>query len=174
MKQAMLSRTFRTLTAALIFGITLSGAHTMTHAAVTITPMKGAQALQLESKWDKIFPQSNKVEHYKVTFKNRYGITLAGDLYVPKNIKDGAKLPAIAVAGAFGAVKEQSSGLYAQTLAERGFVTLAFDPSYVGESGGEPRNMASPDINTEDYSAAVDYLGLQNFVNRDEIGILGI
>ncbi len=174
MKQAMLSRTFRTLTAALIFGITLSGAHTMTHAAVTITPMKGTQALQLESKWDKIFPQSSRVEHHKVTFKNRYGITLAGDLYVPKDIKDGAKLPAIAVAGAFGAVKEQSSGLYAQTLAERGFVTLAFDPSYVGESGGEPRNMASPDINTEDFSAAVDYLGLQNFVNRDEIGILGI
>ena len=174
MKQAMPSRTFRTLTAALIFGITLSGAHTMTHAAVTITPMKGTQALQLESKWDKIFPQSSKVEHHKVTFKNRYGITLAGDLYVPKDIKDGAKLPAIAVAGAFGAVKEQSSGLYAQTLAERGFVTLAFDPSYVGESGGEPRNMASPEINTEDYSAAVDYLGLQNFVNREQIGILGI
>ncbi len=146
----------------------------MTHATVTITPMKGTQALQLESKWDKIFPQSSKVEHHKVTFKNRYGITLAGDLYVPKNIKDGAKLPAIVVAGAFGAVKEQSAGLYAQALAERGFVTLAFDPSYLGESGGEPRNMASPDINTEDFSAAVDYLGLQNFVNRDEIGILGI
>ena len=97
----------------------------MTHAAVTITPMKGTQPLQLESKWDKIFPQSSKVEHHKVTFKNRYGITLAGDLYVPKSIKDGAKLPAIAVAGAFGAVKEQSAGLYAQTLAERGFVTLA-------------------------------------------------
>ena len=146
----------------------------MTHATVTITPMKGTQALQLESKWDKIFPQSSKVEHHKVTFKNRYGITLAGDLYVPKSIKDGAKLPAIAVASAFGAVKEQSAGLYAQTLAERGFVTLAFDPSYLGESGGEPRNMALPDINTEDFSAAVDFLGVQNFVNRDEIGILGI
>lgn len=130
--------------------------------------------MQLTQEWDKIFPQSNKVEHHRVTFKNRYGITLVGDLYVPKNIRSGQKLPAIAVAGAFGAVKEQSSGLYAQAMAERGFVTLAFDPSYLGESGGEPRNMASPDINTEDFSAAVDFLGLQNFVNREQIGILGI
>lgn len=143
-------------------------------ADVSITPMKGVQTMQLTQEWDKIFPLSNKVEHHKVTFKNRYGITLVGDLYVPKNIRSGQKLPAIAVAGAFGAVKEQSSGLYAQAMAERGFVTLAFDPSYTGESGGEPRNMASPDINTEDFSAAVDFLGLQNFVNRDEIGILGI
>ena len=143
-------------------------------AEVSLTPMKGTQTMQLSQEWDKIFPQSNKVEHHKVLFKNRYGITLAGDLYVPKDIKDGAKLPAIAVGGPFGAVKEQSSGIYAQTLAERGFVTLAFDPSYTGESGGEPRNIASSDINTEDFSAAVDYLGLQNFVNRDEIGILGI
>ena len=130
--------------------------------------------MQLTQEWDKIFPQSNKVEHHKVTFRNRYGITLVGDLYVPKNIRSGQKLPAIAVAGAFGAVKEQSSGLYAQTLAERGFVTLAFDGSFTGESGGEPRNIASPDINTEDFSAAVDFLGLQNFVNREQIGILGI
>ena len=143
-------------------------------ADVSITPMKGVQTMQLTQEWDKIFPQSNKVEHHKVTFKNRYGITLVGDLYVPKNIRSGQKLPAIAVAGAFGAVKEQSSGLYAQAMAERGFVTLAFDPSYLGESGGEPRNMASPDINTEDFSAAVDFLGLQNFVNREQIGILGI
>ncbi|OAM35261.1 hypothetical protein A7Q01_03275 [Eikenella sp. NML96-A-049] len=143
-------------------------------ADVSITPMKGVQTMQLTQEWDKIFPQSNKVEHHKVTFKNRYGITLVGDLYVPKNIRSGQKLPAIAVAGAFGAVKEQSSGLYAQEMAERGFVTLAFDPSYLGESGGEPRNMASPDINTEDFSAAVDFLGLQNFVNREQIGILGI
>ena len=114
------------------------------------------------------------MEHHKITFRNRYGITLAGDLYVPRNIKADQKLPAIAVAGAFGAVKEQSSGLYAQELAERGFVTLAFDGSFSGESGGEPRNIASPDINTKDFSAAVDFLGLQNFVNRDEIGILGI
>lgn len=143
-------------------------------ADVSITPMKGVQTMQLTQEWDKIFPQSNKVEHHKVTFRNRYGITLVGDLYVPKNIRSGQKLPAIAVAGAFGAVKEQSSGLYAQAMAERGFVTLAFDPSYLGESGGEPRNMASPDINTEDFSAAVDFLGLQNFVNREQIGILGI
>ena len=143
-------------------------------ADVSITPMKGVQTMQLTQEWDKIFPQSNKVEHHKVTFKNRYGITLVGDLYVPKNIRSGQKLPAIAVAGAFGAVKEQSSGPYAQAMAERGFVTLAFDPSYLGESGGEPRNMASPDINTEDFSAAVDFLGLQNFVNREQIGILGI
>lgn len=143
-------------------------------ADVSITPMKGVQTMQLTQEWDKIFPQSNKVEHHKVTFKNRYGITLVGDLYVPKNIRSGQKLPAIAVAGAFGAVKEQSSGLYAQAMAERGFVTLAFDPSYLGESSGEPRNMASPDINTEDFSAAVDFLGLQNFVNREQIGILGI
>ena len=143
-------------------------------ADVSITPMKGVQTMQLTQEWDKIFPQSNKVEHHKVTFRNRYGITLVGDLYVPKNIRSGQKLPAIAVAGAFGAVKEQSSGLYAQTLAERGFVTLAFDGSFTGESGGEPRNIASPDINTEDFSAAVDFLGLQNFVNREQIGILGI
>ena len=143
-------------------------------ADVSITLMKGVQTMQLTQEWDKIFPRSNKVEHHKVTFRNRYGITLVGDLYVPKNIRSGQKLPAIAVAGAFGAVKEQSSGLYAQEMAERGFVTLAFDPSYLGESGGEPRNMASPDINTEDFSAAVDFLGLQNFVNREQIGILGI
>lgn len=143
-------------------------------ADVSITPMKGVQTMQLTQEWDKIFPQSNKVEHHKVTFKNRYGITLVGDLYVPKNIRSGQKLPAIAVAGAFGAVKEQSSGLYAQAMAERGFVTLAFDGSFTGESGGEPRNIASPEINTEDFSAAVDFLGLQNFVNREQIGILGI
>lgn len=123
--------------------------------------------------WDKVFVKSDKVEHQKVTFKNRYGITLVGDLYIPKE-KFSEKLPAIAVSGPFGAVKEQVSGLYAQTLAERGFVTLAFDPSYTGESGGEPRNMASPDINTEDFSAAVDFLGIHSAVNREKIGILGI
>lgn len=130
------------------------------------------QTIQLEQKWDKIFPRSDKVDHRKVTFKNRFGFTLAADLYVPKNA-DG-KLPAIAIAGPFGAVKEQSSGLHAQTLAERGFVPLAFDPSFTGESSGLPRNMASPDINTEDFSAAVDYLGSLDMVNRDRIGILGI
>ncbi|WP_000293972.1 alpha/beta hydrolase, partial [Escherichia coli] len=115
----------------------------------------------------------NLVCHYKVTFPNRYGITLVGDLYIPKDRGD-RKLAAIAVSGPFGAVKEQSSGLYAQTLAERGFVTLAFDPSYTGESGGYPRNVASPDINTEDFSAAVDFLGLQKEVDRNRIGLLGI
>src|SRR5436190_4885352 len=122
--------------------------------------------------WDKTFPKSEKVEHKKVTFKNRYGITLSADLYHPKN--SNGKLASIAVSGPFGAVKEQSSGLYAQTMAERGFVTLAFDPSYTGESGGEPRHVASPDINTEDFSAAVDFLGLQPSVDRERIGIIGI
>ncbi len=128
--------------------------------------------IQLTDKWDKTFVQSNKVDHKKVTFKNRYGITLAADLYQPKNAS--GKLAALAVGGPFGAVKEQSSGLYAQTMVERGFVTLAFDPSYTGESGGEPRNVASPDINTEDFSAAVDFLGLQPNVDRERIGIIGI
>jgi len=131
--------------------------------------------LQLTDKgllWDKTFAKSDKVDHKKVSFGNRYGITLVADLYQPKNTS--GKLAAIAVGGPFGAVKEQSSGLYAQTMAERGFVTLAFDPSYTGESGGEPRNVASPDINTEDFSAAVDYLGLLPFVDRERIGIIGI
>lgn len=143
-------------------------------ADVTLTPMKGVQTLPMTQQWDKIFAKSNNVEHHKVSFKNRFGITLVGDLYVPKNLKTGSKLPAIALSGPFGAVKEQSSGLYAQELAERGFVTLAFDASYTGESGGEPRGMASPDINTEDFSAAIDYLGLQSFVDRNKLGILGI
>lgn len=123
--------------------------------------------------WDKTFPQSDKVTHQKVKFKNRYGITLAADLYQPKDRGD-KRLAAIAVSGPFGAVKEQSSGLYAQTMAEQGFVTIAFDPSYTGESGGEPRHVASPDINIEDFSAAVDFLGLQPSVDRDRIGIIGV
>ncbi|CAG1019104.1 hypothetical protein BURC_03960 [Burkholderiaceae bacterium] len=129
--------------------------------------------LSLTSNWDKTFPKSAKVDHRKVTFKNRYGITLAADLYLPKN-RANRKLAALAVCGPFGAVKEQSSGLYAQTLAERGFATLAFDPSFTGESGGEPRHVASPDINTEDVSAAVDFLGLQPVVDRERIGVVGI
>ncbi len=129
--------------------------------------------MQLTQGWDKTFPKSDKVDHQKVTFTNRYGITIAADLYLPKNRGDRLQ-PAIAIGGPFGAVKEQSSGLYAQTMAERGFVTLAFDPSYTGESGGTPRNVASPDINTEDFSAAVDYLGLHASVDRERIGILGI
>lgn len=130
------------------------------------------QRIRLGDKWDKTFPRSDKVEHRKVSFRNRYGITLAADLYQPK--KAGGTLAAIAVSGPFGAVKEQSSGLYAQTMAEQGFVTLAFDPSYTGESGGEPRHVASPDINTEDFSAAVDFLGLQPNVDRKRIGAIGI
>lgn len=123
--------------------------------------------------WDKTFKKSDNVEVQKVRFKNRYGIALVGDLYIPKN-KLEEKLPAIAVSGPFGAVKEQASGLYAQTIAERGFITLAFDPSYTGESGGEPRNVASPDINTEDFSAAVDFLSNRTDVDSDKIGIIGI
>ena len=128
--------------------------------------------LVLTQEWDKTFPKSDKVNHSKVTFINRYGITLAADMYVPKNT-DG-KLAAIAVSGPFGAVKEQCSGLYAQTMAERGFLTIAFDPSFTGESGGEPRYMASPDINTEDFMAAVDFLSLNEKVDPNRIGILGI
>lgn len=128
--------------------------------------------LNLTREWDKVFPQSDKVSHSKVTFHNRYGITLAADLYVPKNTE--GRLPAIAVSGPFGAVKEQSSGLYAQALAEMGFLTIAFDPSFTGESGGEPRYVASPDINTEDFCAAVDYLLSRDDVDAGRVGILGI
>lgn len=130
------------------------------------------EELTLISAWDKTFPKSNKVNHRKVTFTNRYGITLAADLYVPENA-DGP-LPAIAVCGPFGAVKEQASGLYAQEMAERGFITLAFDPSFTGESGGQPRYMTSPDINTEDFSAAVDYLVTSPEVKPEAVGIIGI
>ena len=131
-----------------------------------------AQAEMLTNEWDKTFPQSNKVDHSKVIFHNRYGITLAADVYSPKAAQ--GRLPAIAVCGPFGAVKEQASGLYAQTMAERGFLTLAFDPSFTGESGGQPRYMASPDINTEDFQAAVDHLSLREDVDLEKIGIIGI
>ncbi|MCT4369030.1 alpha/beta hydrolase [Yangia mangrovi] len=134
-------------------------------------PTSKGQTMELTQDWDKTFPKSYKVDHQKVTFTNRYGITLAGDLYTPK--AEGP-FAAIAVSGPFGAVKEQSSGLHAQTLAERGFVTLAFDASYTGESGGQPRDLASPEINTEDFSAAVDFLGMLAGVDRERIGILGI
>lgn len=128
--------------------------------------------MNLTNEWDKTFPKSDKVNHSKVTFRNRYGITLAADMYSPKNAE--GRLAAIAVCGSFGAVKEQSAGLYAQTMAERGFLTIAFDPSFTGESGGEPRYMASPDINTEDLSAAVDFLSVQENVDPEKIGIIGI
>ena len=147
-----------------LFGLTESPAQN-TH--------KNMEQLNLTQEWDKTFPKSDKVNHSKVTFINRYGITLAADLYAPKTIF-GGKLPAIAVSGPFGAVKEQSSGLYAQTLAERGFLTIAFDPSYYGESGGTPRYLTSPEISTEDFSAAVDYLTSRADVNPERIGILGI
>jgi fermentation-respiration switch protein FrsA (DUF1100 family) len=144
--------------------------------AQTQKRMKGSkikkQELVLTQKWDKTFPKSDKVNHRKVTFVNRYGITLAADLYEPKEYT--GKLAAIAVSGPFGSVKEQCSGLYAQTMAERGFLTLAFDPSFTGESGGEPRSMASPDINTEDFQAAVDFLSTQPNVDPERIGIIGI
>ena len=130
------------------------------------------EKLNLTQEWDKTFPKSEKVAHSKVTFVNRYGITLAADLYIPEHA--AGKLPAIAVSGPFGAVKEQCSGLYAQTMAERGFVTLAFDPSFTGESGGNVRYMASPDINTEDFMAAVDFLSLHEQVDPDRVGIIGI
>lgn len=157
-------------------------------AAVTETPQTAASAytmteerggmnfmneqLVLATEWDKTFPKSEKVNHSKVTFHNRYGITLAADMYVPKNAE--GRLPAIAVCGPFGAVKEQAAGLYAQTMAERGFLTIAFDPSYTGESGGMPRYVASPDINTEDFMAAVDFLSVQDNVDPEKVGIIGI
>ncbi|OLA78467.1 MAG: alpha/beta hydrolase [Candidatus Melainabacteria bacterium 35_41] len=148
----------------------------ITTLLITLLLIIGANnmAKAKNNDWDKVFPKSDKVNVEKVHFKNRFGITLTGDLYTPKNIKKGEKYSAIAISGPFGAVKEQASGLYAQTLAERGFITLAFDPSYTGESSGQPRNIASPDINTEDFSAAVDFLSNQQNVNPDKIGILGI
>ncbi len=138
----------------------------------TIMSLAPVEQLALTQEWDKVFPKSDKVDHRKVTFVNRYGITLAADMYTPKDA--ARKLPAIAVSGPFGAVKEQSSGLYAQQLAERGFITIAFDPSFTGESGGRPRRVASPDINTEDFSAAVDFLSVQPDVDSSRIGVLGI
>ena len=160
-RRTLLKMTATGLAAAGVGAIAASPAQAQAQSAVTLT-----------DKWDKVFPKNDKVDHRKVTFKNRYGITLAGDLYQPKNAS--GKLAALAVGGPFGAVKEQSSGLYAQTMAEHGFITLAFDPSYTGESSGEPRNVASPDINVEDFSAAVDCLGLLPNVDRERIGIIGI
>lgn len=145
-----------------------------TEAAVAQpAPGTADSSVRLVQTWDKTFPRSDKVDHQKVTFKNRYGITLAADMYLPKD-RGNKKLAALVISGPFGAVKEQASGLYAQTLAERGFVTLAFDSSYTGESSGEPRNIASPDINTEDFMAAVDFIGLQPYVDRERIGVIGI
>lgn len=144
----------------------------ITTSAFAQTKEVNMEKLNLTQVWDKTFPQSDKVSHSKVTFVNRFGITIAADMYVPENVE--GKVAAIAVSGPFGAVKEQSSGLYAQTLAERGFLTIAFDPSFTGESGGQPRNVASPDLNTEDFSVAVDYLTTLDNVDAERIGILGI
>lgn len=156
----------------------LTGAGTAVVVTGSILTVSNVEARTMEPKpmtndWDKTFPKSPNVDHQKVTFRNRYGLTLAGDLYLPK-ARTERPLAALVVSGPFGAVKEQSSGLYAQTMAERGFATLAFDPSFTGESGGEPRNVASPDINTEDFSAAVDFLGLHPSVDRERIGMIGI
>lgn len=151
----------------------LSAASVAAYGAISLLPSSTTKAQTMTQDWDKTFPQSELVDHEKITFTNRFGILLSADLYLPKTRSNKAT-PAIAISGPFGAVKEQSSGLYAQTLAEQGFVTLAFDPSFTGESGGQPRNTASPDINTEDFSAAVDYLGQHPSVDRERIGILGI
>ena len=154
---------------------TLTGLIALTSCTNCKTNQKTDNSMEISNltqEWDKTFPQSDQVNHRKVTFRNRYGITLAADVYEPKNAGD--KLAAIAVSGPFGAVKEQASGLYAQTMAERGFLTLAFDPSFTGESSGEPRYVASPDINTEDFSAAVDYLSTLPNVDAERIGIIGI
>lgn len=160
-----------TITALCLTWITATGAaNAMTE--INQTNDKSMDKLELTREWDKTFPKSDKVNHSKVAFVNRYGITLAADLYIPKNAE--GKLPAIAVSGPFGAIKEQSSGLYAQTMAERGFLTIAFDPSYTGESGGQPRYVASPDINTEDFCAAVDFLSTRDEVDAERIGIIGI
>lgn len=156
--------------AAVLIGMTLSGWAQKSENNLNKEVMN--TTLHLTQEWDKTFRKSDKVDHKKVTFKNRYGIELAADMYIPKDAK--GKLAAIAVTGPFGAVKEQSSGLYAQHMAERGFVTIAFDPSFTGESGGEPRRMASPDINTEDFLAAVDFLSIQDNVDPERIGIIGI
>ncbi len=150
----------------------LLGISMIANAETNQSKKSDMENLKLTEEWDKTFPKSNKVKHSKVTFTNRYGITLAADLYIPKNAT--GKLPAIAVSGPFGAVKEQASGLYAQALAERGYLTIAFDPSFTGESGGSPRYVASPDINTEDFCAAVDFLSVREDVDPERIGIIGI
>lgn len=161
-----------TITAAALLCGTITANSQIMNNPNTNTSLAPEKRLELTETWDKVFPKSDKVDHKKVTFVNRYGITLAADMYTPKNTE--GNLPAIAVSGPFGAVKEQSSGLYAQQLAERGFITIAFDPSFTGESSGMPRRVASPDINTEDFSSAVDFLSVQPNVDANRIGILGI
>ncbi len=157
---------------AVLLSCTLAANSQVMNNSNTDTSLAPLENVTLLSDWDKVFPLSDKVEHHKITFVNRYGITLAADIYTPAGAS--GPLPAIAVSGPFGAVKEQSSGLYAMQLAERGFITIAFDPSFTGESGGMPRRVASPDINTEDFSAAVDFLSVQPNVDASRIGVLGI
>lgn len=160
------------VTTAVLLAAAVPSGNAAEDAATQQLNKKNMETLELTKEWDKVFAQSELVDHSKAVFRNRFGITLAADVYIPKNAT--GKLPAIAVSGPFGAVKEQSSGLYAQTLAERGFLTIAFDPSYTGESGGTPRYVASPDINTEDFSAAVDFLSTRDDVDPERIGIVGI
>lgn len=162
----------RIIMTAILSAVTMAASSQVDINSNTNTTLAPEQKLSLVEEWDKTFHKSDRVDHSKVTFVNRYGITLAADMYKPKGVT--GKLPAIAVSGPFGAVKEQSSGLYAQQLAERGFLTIAFDPSFTGESGGQPRSVASPDINTEDFSAAVDYLSNRSDINPEKIGIIGI
>lgn len=174
-KRIMKNMVFAALCSSLfIIGAGAGSSYAAQAPAPSKAPAETIDAATLSNKWDKTFPENAKVAHQKITFHNRYGITLVGDLYTPKNMKQGEKLAAIAVAGPYGAVKEQVSGRYAQELAARGFITLAFDPSFTGESAGEPRNTTSPDINTEDFSAAVDYLSTRNNIAPEKIGILGI
>lgn len=165
-------KTKKIITAILLGTVMTLGSAALPADVAASNKKEEGKTMKITDKWDKVFPQSEKVNHRKVTFHNRYGITLVADLYEPKNAT--GKLPALAVSGPFGAVKEQSSGLYAQTMAERGYLTIAFDPSFTGESGGNPRDVASPDINTEDFSAAVDFLSTQDNVDPDRIGIIGI
>lgn len=167
----MMKSFYRLLAAAALTGVGAANAQSMENSN-TDRSLAPVERLNLTSEWDKTFPQSDRVDHRKVTFVNRYGVTLAADLYAPRGAE--GRLPAVAVSGPFGAVKEQASGFYAQQLAERGFLTLAFDPSFTGESGGRPRRVASPDINTEDFSAAVDFLSVLPEADPDRIGILGI
>lgn len=166
-----MKQTYKHLFVALVAGFIGTGS-LMAQTGQTNPASYIEEELNLTQEWDKVFPQSDKVFHSKVVFHNRYGVTLAADLYVPRNV--AGKLPAIALSGPYGAVKEQVSGLYAQALAERGFLTIAFDPSFTGESGGRPRSISSPDINTEDFCAAVDYLSTRSDVDPERIGILGI
>lgn len=173
-KSKLLKKMFMLMACGALMSVGSAAAAAQAVNAPSKAPAETIKADKLSNAWDKTFAENKNVDHHKITFHNRYGITLVADMYTPKNMQKGAKLPAIAVAGPYGAVKEQVSGRYAQELAARGFLTIAFDPSFTGESAGEPRNTTSPDINTEDFSAAVDFLSVQDNVNPEQVGILGI